>query len=249
MANTTIPQLRPIESISDLDALPIDNGEETLKITISQLKELIGGAVVGVPRGVCVPYMGIDEPQGFISCMGKSIGKNGADHSGDDFFPLYEMIWNMGGVVSNSGNPIYLAGVKGGSALEDWNAEKIIWIDFSVTGLVIRAKQSTIDLGQYQGDATKLPNVPFTTNSVGDHRHANFNNTQSNAGSIALSNSNSPNRRNGASSTVAYDMDGRGGLNPTVGMSSQTGAHTHTITGGDAETRMKSLSLNWIVKY
>lgn len=239
MANTTIPQLRPAESIDDLDVLPIDNGEETLKVTISQLKEIIGGSVSGVPRGVCVPYMGIDEPQGFISCMGKSIGKNGADHSGDDFFPLYEMIWNMGGVVSNSGNPIYLAGVKGGNALEDWNAEKIIWIDFSVTGLVIRAKQSSINLGQYQGDSTKAPNTPFTTNSAGAHSHQvgddqhmpieTTSSQQSHSGRLYKATGSNANRR--------------------ALITNSAGAHTHTITGGDAETRMKSLSLNWIVKY
>lgn len=218
MANVTIPQLNPIIDIDDADALPIDNGAQTLKITIAQLKEIIGSSIQ-IPRGVMLPTIDSNVPDGYLSCMGTTIGQ-GTGYSDEIYFPIYEMIWVMGGLTAVTGHPFTLQGVKGESARLDWVAGKTITIDFATNGLTIKAKPSALNLGAYQRDAVGTnagaDNVGMYRNDSGSfHAQGSF------AGHITYPGSAFYGNENGGKMFVAVAR----------------------------ENRVKSVLTNWIVKY
>jgi phage-related tail fiber protein len=84
-------------------------------------------------------------------------------------------------------------------------------------------------LGSSQGDATALPNNAFTTSNPGNHNHS---------------------YRNTASDNIAGIGDNRGYIS-SDGTGSSTGfagSHTHTIGGGDIETRPRNVALLACIK-
>lgn len=85
-------------------------------------------------------------------------------------------------------------------------------------------------IGTVQGDSTKLPTIPFTTNTTGSHRH-----------SVDISYTG-----NG----FGYSYETGNTVNETPGFyTNSDGAHTHTITdGGDAETRPKNYAVPYYIK-
>ena len=87
-------------------------------------------------------------------------------------------------------------------------------------------------MGNLQIDATRRPNTAFTTDLQGKHHH----------------------HLHDWKYVTRKEIDGNYGFlqncynDNTV--TSDAGAHTHTITGGgDSETRPKNISVNWIIKY
>jgi hypothetical protein len=98
---------------------------------------------------------------GWICCDGKSIGKTGADYNGDTYRSLYDYIWETEGLSNISGNPFVISS-KGSSSQDDWDANKIITIDFR--NLFIRGKGTSRDLGSYQSDAMQGHYHSFPTN-------------------------------------------------------------------------------------
>jgi microcystin-dependent protein len=79
--------------------------------------------------------------------------------------------------------------------------------------------------GSSQTDSTALPNNPFGTSDPGNHNHSY---TQLNyVASIT---------DDGPDQFAAYS-------NPSGSNTSSNGAHTHTITGGDSETRPRNIAL------
>lgn len=87
----------------------------------------------------------------------------------------------------------------------------------------------TASLAETQGQATGRPNSPFVTSEDGEHRH----------GFVNLIN---PNNGGG------YDNEGNKD-GSSVSYTKYTGNHSHTIvSGGDAETRPSSFTINMFVK-
>ena len=92
-----------------------------------------------------------------------------------------------------------------------------------------RGVDTSRTLGSSQGDATALPNNAFTTSNPGNHNHS---------------------YRNTASDNIAGVGDNRGYISSS-GTGSSTGAagsHTHTIGGGDIETRPRNVALLACIK-
>lgn len=90
------------------------------------------------------------------------------------------------------------------------------------------------EVGSVQDNATKLPNTPFTTSDPGNHTHGDPTwDGQAGKYEIAVNNRGPGN--------IDYGNESA----PTTA----AGAHTHTISGGDGETRPKNINVNWIIKF
>ncbi len=89
-------------------------------------------------------------------------------------------------------------------------------------------------LNGWHDDTTRLPrNTAFTTSNPGGHTHStSIMKTSSASGNIASGN-------------IAF---GDGGNVAISNWTNAAGAHTHTITGGDTETRPKTYSVNYFIK-
>ena len=89
-----------------------------------------------------------------------------------------------------------------------------------------RGVDTSRTLGSSQGDATALPSNAFTTSNPGNHSHSYSGGDRQNVGS------------GGASQPVSQGGNTTGAA----------GAHTHTIGGGDAETRPRNIALLACIK-
>jgi len=86
--------------------------------------------------------------------------------------------------------------------------------------------------GTYQNDATKIPNIAFTTNASGNHTHLVYS-----ASVTAGSGANTAGRADSGNPDLSDDSGG-------------AGDHSHSITGGgDAETRPDNITVNYYIKY
>jgi hypothetical protein len=84
--------------------------------------------------------------------------------------------------------------------------------------------------GGWQEDSTAMPKNPFVTASDGVHNH-----------------STAPFNRHGLKDGGGNGNTQEGGGGGEI-FTQNAGAHTHTITGGDPETRPKSIFVDWIIK-
>ena len=89
-----------------------------------------------------------------------------------------------------------------------------------------RGVDTSRTLGSSQGDATALPSNAFTTSNPGNHSHSYSGGDRQNVGS------------GGQSQPVSQGGNTTGAA----------GAHTHTIGGGDAETRPRNIALLACIK-
>jgi len=85
--------------------------------------------------------------------------------------------------------------------------------------------------GSSQDDATALPTNPFGTSNPGNHAHS-----YSQLNYVASITDDGPDQ------FAAYS-------NPSGANTGGNGAHTHTITGGDSETRPRNIALLACIKY
>lgn len=265
------------ENLTELGSIPVKHRSEGLIVFVKNSNanyQLRGGVtnsdwhnmddsgVSGsVPRGTCLAYIGSDEPNGFISCLNTFISKDpvgGNSKNGDDYFQIYEMIWNMGGVFHAPTGPIAMqGGTKGSTALDDWNSGKVIHLNFASSSIFLRASSSAI--GTFENYKTARPSTNFTTSSTGAHTHTRgtmnitgrfrggrtltggFVGAFSRYGEIDGNN----NTGSAADNSIEFNA-----ADSWTGSTSSAGAHTHSITGGgDSETAPKAMAVNWILKY
>lgn len=84
-------------------------------------------------------------PSGYASTMNKSFGKTGADYSGDSYKKLYEYMWALPMLnVSVSARKGYRLNnaTKGATALADWDAGKLIFVDLDDEHIRISATKA-----------------------------------------------------------------------------------------------------------
>ena len=197
--------------------------ETALNLSISQTP----------PAGTVVAFAGdaANVPRGWHLCDGADTNTDGKPFNNINFLALWSAIGTANGgdaALKTFHLPDYrgyfLRGVDAGQG-RDSNA--------TMQGGRVAASaggNAGDAVGSTQGDATKRPSIPFKTDVQGNHHH-NYDRIQE-----VISN-------------------GNGGtyfwlVKPLVAApTSDEGAHSHTITdGGDAETRPKNVSVNWIIK-
>ena len=87
------------------------------------------------------------------------------------------------------------------------------------------------NVGSLQNDATKLPNSNFSVSTAGDHTHPEY-------------------AMGGGGATTSILYAGANGSPAQANVNTGTaGSHSHTISGGDGETRPKNVYVNYIIKY
>lgn len=108
-----------------------------------------------VPTGTPLFNVSNDPIPGYVLGHNKTLGISSADYSGSAYYNLYAKIWSMGGLSLVAGDPFRISSAKGASALADWNAGKLITIDFETNEIHIRTKGAARLAGSYQADAIK----------------------------------------------------------------------------------------------
>lgn len=173
-----------------------------------------------VPTGALSPYAGDSAPTGYLMCDGSLVSRI-------TYATLFGVIGTRYGTGDGS-TTFAIPDVRGrflrgrdAGAGRDLNAAS-------------RTAQSTGGavgdlVGSVQAGATALPVTPYTLSNPGDHTH-NF----------------------GADISVdgaAHNRVSNGNVNAVYGITtSAAGSHTHTLTGGDLETRPVNTSINYIIK-
>lgn len=114
-----------------------------------------------------------NAPKGFISTANKTIGSTGADYSGSDYYRIYEMIWNLPGISTTAGDPFVIATAKGSSAKSDWDAGKLITVDFYTNEVFVRTSGATAIAGSYQANDNKSHNHAMAYNISASNLYIN----------------------------------------------------------------------------
>jgi microcystin-dependent protein len=182
----------------------------------------------GFPSGSVIPYASATIPPGWLLCNGQALSS-----------ASYPILYNALGTTYGNGQ----TGINGGAG-KNFNVPDL-------RGEFIRGQDNGrgIDPGRTLGTAqvfsTKLPNIAFTgpTSADGEHNHI-----ISTTFLDAASGSNPITHLHGNSTVFA---SGPGISQPQSQMSISEGDHTHTFTiddGGEAETRPRNISMNYIIK-
>lgn len=176
-------------------------------------------AATGVPVGTIVAFAGLVAPDGWLICDGSTKSRT----TFADLFAAIGTSWGAG-----DGSTFHLPDLRG-RFLRGVDAGAGRDPDV-LTRTASNAGGNTGDaVGSLQSGATAMPNAAFATQSSGSHSHSG------NAG----------------------NSGGAGAARPLVGFNSAaatyntngTPNHSHTITGGDSETRPINVNVHWIIKY
>lgn len=172
-------------------------------------------------------YAGDSAPSGWLLCDGSEVSRT----TYSDLFSLVGERFGQGNNVTTFNLPDlrgrFLRGRDAGAGNDPDAGSRTAMATGGATGDAV---------GSIQGDATALPNTAFTTSDPGNHNHSNGNYDR-------LLWSHDINTAGSADNTPGEpDISSSGTIQPA-------GAHTHTIGGGDNETRPVNVSVNYIIKY
>ena len=179
---------------------------------------------VAIPEGTIIPFAGDSAPTGFMLCDGSELDR--------DLFP--ELFLNIGTAWgTSSGTKFNLPDLRG-RTLRGVDAGAGVDPDAGSRTANAAGGNTGDNVGTVQDNATKLPNTAFGA-SGGAHGHRLRYSIQAVAGPYI----------NGAS------VGGGGGATNISDSSVETtnSSHSHSITGGDLETRMKNANCQYIIKY
>ena len=188
------------------------------------------------PAGTIVAFAGPTAPAGWLLCDGAPIPRTGANV---DLFAAIGTSWGSGDGTTTFNVPDlrgrFLRGVSAGvTPARDPGA---------ATRTAANAGGNAGDaVGSIQGGATAVPGTAFTTNLAGDHNHNNAGFTRI----VALTGD-----LGGAHlghTTGSLDSGGNEVDLIDANPMANSGNHTHTIAGGDAETRPVNAYVNFIIK-
>jgi phage-related tail fiber protein len=175
-----------------------------------------------IPPGIVVPYAGTIAPNGWLVCDGSPVSRT-------TYAALFAAIGTNHGPGDGAATfnlPDYrgrfLRGVDQGAGVDpDANART-----------AARTGGSTGDaVGSVQSWATGLPSAGFVTSTAGGHAHGVYGATYLGSG--------------GAIGTFGPGTPFK--LNTTI--TDTKGDHSHTITGGDNETRPANAYVHYIIKF
>jgi microcystin-dependent protein len=200
-----------------------DNAITTAKITdLSVTEAKLAAAVVAklLPPGVVSAYTGTAAPTGWLLCDGTAVSRS-------TYSALFAVIGESCGQGDNSTTfnlPDYrgrfLRGVDGAAGID---------LDKATRTAMATGGNTANNVGSVQTSATALPTTAFTTSDPGNHDHG-----ISNTDTVPLLEAGASWSTSGASFGSANHVD--------------EGAHTHTLSGGDAETRPANANVNFIIK-
>lgn len=182
----------------------------------------------GVPVGTVVAYMGNTVPEHWMIADGRPLGRN-------DFQALSDAVGTAHG-----------AGYQGGNKVADFNlpdlrGQFLRGVDRSETGApsgrdVATERSSAAPggntgmmVGTVQDAATQMPQTtPFSTAAAGQHDHGY---------------THTPVHRDRGTDGNFWHL----GDHPGPARTTTDGQHTHTVTGGDRETRPTNVAVYWII--
>lgn len=190
-------------------------------------------ALAPTPIGAVIASISSTDPSGYVSAMNKTIGVSGADYSGSTYFPLYEMLWGMGGLSTTAGDPFRISSSKGASALADWNASKLITLDFVTNEVFIRGKGASRNLGSYQNSGS--PNITGTADAHGLLGSSEASQVFNGAFSRGTSGA-----KNGANASGTF-------TNQRITFDASDSSSVYQA--GLTEVRPKNVALNYYIKY
>lgn len=175
-----------------------------------------------VPPGTMLMYGGVTAPTGYVICDGSSYPRTGA------YAALYAAIGTAWGAADGSHFNVpdmrgrFPRGVDGGIARDPDRAARTESAAGGNTGDAV---------GSIQGYAAKAPTNAFTVSDPGNHTHQQ-----------QINNPGTPN------SGPTYQAPVSATLGTTAPSTLGGGAHVHTVTGGDNETRPVNAGVNFIIK-
>lgn len=190
-----------------------------------------------LPPGTIVPFAGANVPSGWLLCNGASVSR--AEYSA--LFAAIDIAWGAQDLESFNVPDLrgrFLRGADQGQG----NDPDAAFRTSSQSG-----GNEGDAIGSYQNSATSLPVTPFATNTAGNHDH--FIAREFVSGLTGLD----------AGQTLArvwvnidgYRLQGKPVLEgrANLGLTSVDGNHSHSLIGGDSESRPKNVYVNYIIKY
>ena len=224
----------------------------------SQISEVSKYAMNGVPVGTVVAFMGNEDapPAGWIPADGRAIDSS--------INPEYSALVDH---LRGLGNEAVFASDCSSSSCANVPDLRRMFLkgkDFGADAI------ENLKPGDYQVDSTKMPNIAFATINNGSHGHSGSTSTDGTHYHNLMGNG------NGADTWPTLYTSGGGhavgfwpyhGDQGYVGSSAAgqiiqssgshyhsitadaAGEHSHSISGGDSETRPKSITVLYIIKY
>jgi microcystin-dependent protein len=234
LTSTTTPEI-DADTTNELQTLTVsgkditlsnNGGTVTLNFSVSGNKLQLNNTDVATlpdltPPGTIAAFGGTVAPTGWALCNGQTLSRT----TDAALFGVIGVNYGVGDGATTFNVPNlqgkFLRGVD--------NAQGN---DPNVTGRTANGAGLKDAPGSTQGDATKAPNTQFITNSTGDHTHT--------MGAFRQSG----NGYDSGSARSAWEFWGAPNMN-----TGSSGSHSHTISGGDNETRPKNVYVNYIIKY
>jgi microcystin-dependent protein len=183
----------------------------------------------GVPSGTIVAFGGVTAPAGWVLCDGTQYNGLATQYSG-----LYAAIGTAFG-GSASSQAFNVPDLRG-RFLRGWNHGTSADPDAATRTALNAGGQTGDNVGSLQLGATALPVAGFATDTAGGHTHA-----AGMVGDNAIVSGNLQVQPIG--NTVHIGASGFG-----EGNTAEAGDHSHTVSGGDHETRPLNVAVNYIIK-
>lgn len=178
-----------------------------------------------VPTGTILSYGAETSPSGYLVCDGSAVSRS-------TYAALFNVIGDKHG--SGDGSTTFNLPDHRGRFLRGWDHGSGTDPDAASRTAMNSGGATGNHVGSVQGTATALPNNAFGTSNPGNHNHAFSIDSGTGANSNGI----------GGSAGLAL---GNGSALSTV-ITSSSGGHVHTLTGGDNESRPKNAYVNYIIK-